>query len=142
MKMLKNTFDNIVHIPYVRTILPEEFQEIGVFVYFNKEQIDWIKNDLARHQDDLLRFTFRHIVFVGYTPTWWPKWENETCNVNMALYGHYAQNKVMTRGKTVYVQTADVRKHGWYRLVHVRNGRIIRFDPPQTIAGSLSHDGT
>lgn len=43
MKMLKNTFDNIVHIPYVRTILPEEFQEIGVFVYFNKEQIDWIK---------------------------------------------------------------------------------------------------
>ncbi len=106
------------------------------------EQIDWIKNDLARHQDDLLRFTFRHIVLVGYTPTWWPKWENKTCNVNMALYGHYAQNSVMTRGKTVYVQTADVRKHGWYRLVHVRNGRIIRFDPPQTIAGSLSHDGT
>ncbi len=89
--------------------------------------IEWMKKDLAAHRNDALRINFRHMVLIGYIPSWHPGWER-TLKTDMVLYGHYGQNKKSVKGKTVYLQTPDVRKHGYYRIISIKNGKIASLD--------------
>lgn len=97
------------------------------------DQIAFVKNAFASNKNEQLRFIFRHMVYTGLTPIVWPEWERKKCRVDMVLYGHYATNEIKYKDKTAYVQTSDVLEKGWYRTIHVRDGKVFQFDPPQQI---------